>query len=152
MALALPGRQARVPSTPLPSGQLESLRPTASEVLPSDNIPPPFFAQEEGNAMALALPGRQARVPSTPLPSGQLESLGPTASKSEPSDYIPPPRRRRIFIFPHWCLCRRGIRWLWRYRVGRRGCHQPWFQAVVGTHSCRRHWRYSRRIIFPPHR
>ena len=92
MALALPGRQARVPSTPLPSGQLESLRPTASEVLPSDNIPPPFFAQEEGNTMALALPGRQARVPSTPLPSGQVESLGPTASKSEPSEYIPPPQ------------------------------------------------------------
>jgi hypothetical protein len=41
MALALPGRQARVPSTPLPSGQVESLGPTASKSEPSEYIPPP---------------------------------------------------------------------------------------------------------------
>jgi hypothetical protein len=43
MALTPPVGQAGVPSTPLPSGQVDSLGSTASEVLPSDNIPPPFF-------------------------------------------------------------------------------------------------------------
>jgi hypothetical protein len=44
MALTPPVGQAGVPSTPLPSGQVDSLGSTASEALPSDNIPPPFFS------------------------------------------------------------------------------------------------------------
>jgi hypothetical protein len=44
MALKPPVVQAGVPSTPLPSGQVVSLGSTASDVLPSDNIPPPFFS------------------------------------------------------------------------------------------------------------
>jgi hypothetical protein len=43
MALTPPVGQAGVPSTPLPSGQVDSLGSTASEALPSDNIPPPIF-------------------------------------------------------------------------------------------------------------
>ena len=93
--------RAWVPLTHVPSGWTEPLGLTASEVLPSDNIPPQFFSQEEGNTMALALPGRQARVPSTPLPSDQLELLRPTASKSEPSDYTHPPlEEENIYIPP----------------------------------------------------
>jgi hypothetical protein len=41
MALTPPVGQAGVPSTPLPSGQVDSLGPTASESEPSDYIPPP---------------------------------------------------------------------------------------------------------------
>jgi hypothetical protein len=44
MALTPPVGQAGVPSTPLPSGQVDSLGSTASEALPSDNIPPPCFS------------------------------------------------------------------------------------------------------------
>jgi len=44
MALTPPVGQAGVPSTPLPSGQVDSLGSTALEALPSDNIPPPFFS------------------------------------------------------------------------------------------------------------
>jgi hypothetical protein len=87
----------------------EPLGPTASEVLPSDNIPPPIGEQyipsngeeyiyippllvtQEGNTMALTPPVGQAGVPSTPLPSGQVDSLGSTASEALPSDNIPPP-------------------------------------------------------------
>ena len=101
---------------------------------------PQFFSQEEGNTMALALPGRQARVPSTPLPSGQLESLRPTASEVLPSDNIP----------PHFSHRRRGMQWLWRYRVGRRGCHRPHCRAVSWNRSGRRHQSRSRRTISPP--
>ena len=49
MALALPGRQARVPSTLVPSGWTDPLGPTASEVQPSDNIPPPSIVRQEEN-------------------------------------------------------------------------------------------------------
>ena len=44
MALTPPVGQAGVPSTPLPSGQVDLLGSTASEALPPDNIPPPFFS------------------------------------------------------------------------------------------------------------
>ena len=44
MALTPPVGQAGVPLTPLPSGQVDLLGSTASEALPSDNIPPPFFS------------------------------------------------------------------------------------------------------------
>ena len=44
MALTPPVGQAGVPSTPLPSGQVDLLGSTASEALPQDNIPPPFFS------------------------------------------------------------------------------------------------------------
>lgn len=96
----------------------EPLGPTASEVLPSDNIPPPpsgeqyipsngeeyipssgeeyifippLLVAQEGNTMALTPPVGQAGVPSTPLPSGQVDLLGSTASEALPPDNIPPP-------------------------------------------------------------
>ncbi len=46
MALTLPMRQARVPSTLFPSGQEDALGPTASEVLKLDYIPPPLFLRK----------------------------------------------------------------------------------------------------------
>ena len=59
--------------------------------------------------MALTPPVGQAGEPLTPLPSGQVDSLRSTASEALPSDNIPPPFSHR----------RRGIQWLWCYRVGR---------------------------------
>jgi hypothetical protein len=49
MALTPPVRQAGVPSTPLPSGQIDSLGPTALVVQPSDYIPPPWSRRWEEN-------------------------------------------------------------------------------------------------------
>jgi hypothetical protein len=83
----------------------------------------------------------RAWVPLTHLPSGWTEPLGPTASEVLPSDNIPPNFSHR----------RRGIRWLWRYRVGRRGCHRPHCRAVSWNRSGRRHRRFCRRTISPPH-
>ena len=145
MALSQPVGRAGVPSTPDPSVHrqprrhcrpiqvatpggstgggryvdgAEPLGPTASVVLPSDNIPPPpsgeqyipssgeeyipssgeeyiysppLLVVQEGNTMALTPPVGQAGVPSTPLPSSQVDSLGLTASEALPSDNIPPP-------------------------------------------------------------
>jgi len=68
---------------------MEPLRPTASEVLPSDNIPPLVFVQE-GNTMALALLGRQVRVPSTLVPSGRVDALVPIL--------------RHTVRVPHFCI------------------------------------------------
>ena len=68
MALALPGRQARVPSTLVPSGWTDLLGPTASEGQPSDYIPPPSIVRREENISCSPgdlILGR--RFPSTPV-------------------------------------------------------------------------------------
>ena len=68
MALALPGRQARVPSTLVPSGWTDPLGPTASEGQPADYIPPPSIVRREENISCSPgdlILGR--RFPSTPV-------------------------------------------------------------------------------------
>ena len=80
MALALPGRQARVPSTPVPSVWTDPLGPTASEVQPSDYIPPPSIVRREENISCSPgdlILGR--RFPSMPVSASMALMVVPSA-------------------------------------------------------------------------
>ena len=80
MALALPGRQARVPSTLVPSGWTDPLGPTASEGQPSDYIPPPSIVRREENISCSPgdlILGR--RFSSTPVSASMALTVMPSA-------------------------------------------------------------------------
>jgi hypothetical protein len=80
MAVALPSRQARVPSTLVPSGWTDPLGPTASEGQPSDCIPPPSIVRREENISCSPsdlILGR--RFPSTTVSASMALMVVPSA-------------------------------------------------------------------------
>ncbi len=95
MALSPPVGQARVPSTPLPSGRsrMDLLGPTASKVQPSVYIPPPSNARQEENISCSPIDVTMRRLfPSSPVgapmalmvvPSARMPAQDGTATPSK---------------------------------------------------------------------
>jgi hypothetical protein len=96
MALPPHDEQARVPSTPLPSGRMDSLGPTASVVQPSDYIPPPLLKWREENIWCSPVDWRWGRLfPSTPVSASMALMVVPSTRMPAHDGTATPPKGGR---------------------------------------------------------